>query len=143
MAAMYSIEEAIRRLELLKGTGVEYRPVGAGRAGPRNSLDSAAPGGMEPAGEKPAPVAPVPSRAGADMPDGIRDRRVDLILDLQGLSQRGFLMPDTPRAEVAEQFRVLKRPLLSSIEQGLARGGRPAHPIAGTTPQPPEGNTNF
>jgi len=48
------------------------------------------------------------------------DRPSRLELNLERLKARGFVTPDSPRSQIADEFRVIKRPIL----QNAARGGR-------------------
>src|SRR4029453_19241844 len=33
-------------------------------------------------------------------------------IDLDGLKRRGFITPDAPRSQIADEFRVIKRPII-------------------------------
>lgn len=61
--------------------------------------------------------------AEADRPSpGVRTKKIDL--DLAKLSAAGFITPSAPRSQLANEFRVIKRPLLANVK------GKPATPIA-------------
>jgi receptor protein-tyrosine kinase len=125
---MSLIEQAARRLEALRQAGADLpgqaapetvRPSPAGGVGTpeavvraleaqRSRLDSALaePGAVartvEPA------VARAPSR-----PARTTTRRVDF--DLERLRARGFVTPDMLSSQIAEEFRVIKRPILANV----------------------------
>lgn len=71
------------------------------------SLSPSAWSGLQPAGTAPAPAAERPL-----------SRRVEL--DLGRLAAAGFVTPEAPRSRVADQFRVVKRPLIANAK---GRGG--------------------
>src|SRR5690242_9234204 len=82
------IEQAARRIEELRQAGITV-----------------------PAREpEPAP-APAPARES--------ERRTargvpSLKVDLAGLAAKGYVTPDNPRSRIAEEFRVIKRPLIAN-----------------------------
>lgn len=138
---MYSIEQAMQRLALLRASGVEVPLQALERIGPPGSgnvptSNDAAPA---PAVKAQPETAPSPAAPSVAQPE----RHVGLQLDLDALTRRGFLVPETPRVEVAEQFRIIKRPLLSAIEHSLERGSRRSNLIAVTSAMPAEGKTFF
>ncbi len=57
-----------------------------------------------------------------DYPSSVVSRRVEL--DLEALAKAGIISPHAPRSEIADQFRVIKRPLISNAM------GKGAAPIA-------------
>ena len=101
---MSIIEQAARRLEALRQAGVDVP------------------------GTRPAPARPlasVPSAPAEHAPatPGRHSRRIEL--DIARLAATGFVTPDAPRSELAEEFRAIKRPLLSN-----ARGKVGTPPVA-------------
>jgi protein-tyrosine kinase len=113
------IEQAALRLEQLRQAGVDLPELDAGPA-------SAAPRGAGTAG---ATAASMPSTASASAGPAARasaaaaglatmddassvSRRVTL--DLDALAAAGLLTPHAPRSHLADQYRVLKRPLISN-----------------------------
>lgn len=131
---MSIIEEAAKRLEELRRAGVE-----TGEAVP--PAETAA----QPAAAVPAPAAatavprpaqprPQPAAASADS-----SRRVDI--DMSGIKARGIVSPWDPRSQVADEFRIVKRPLIANAK------GKGAAPIANpnlimvTSALPGEGKT--
>lgn len=86
------IEQAARRLEQLRQAGVDM---------PATPVKPALPAQTPPPATTPAPSAPVQT-----------SRRVDL--DLDALSAAGIINPNSPRSEIADQYRVIKRPLIKN-----------------------------
>ncbi len=82
-------------------------------------------------------------RGGRDLPDGAErpaeaaaptSRQVDI--DVTALAARGILVPNAPRTALADQFRVVKRPLLRNAvgkgaDQGRQRQSHHGHQCAG------------
>lgn len=94
------IEQAAQRLAQLRQAGVEipHLPTGQPAAQP-----TAAPVA--------APTAPVPAVA-AEVPAQPRHLSRKINLDLDALQKQGVLTPHAPRSTVADQYRVIKRPLI-------------------------------
>jgi protein-tyrosine kinase len=102
------IEQAAKRLEQLRRAGATL-PAGAE---PGERL----PGGGQAAApaREPEPVAP------ADTEHAAQSRRIDL--DLSGLAAQGLLVPHSPRTLLADQYRVVKRPLIrNAIGKGMSK----------------------
>ena len=72
-------------------------------------------------------------------------------IDLDSLRERGYLVPDAPRSQLAQEMRRIKRPLVLNIQkarvevqtqpEGLASTGPPANLIMITSAVPGEGKT--
>jgi exopolysaccharide/PEP-CTERM locus tyrosine autokinase len=110
------IEEAARRLEQLRNAGIsvpeeqEFRspapePTDQGETGVpfrgrRRIAD-------EKTGARTSPDAPSlsPGRAGAK----------SVQIDLERLATTGMITPESPRSKIADEFRILKRPLLANV----------------------------
>lgn len=114
------IEQAAARLEELKRAGIEVedqpppKPAAVMRPVPEAHPSTA--------GERPAPR---PGRA--------------ITLDLDKLGEKGFITPNAPRSATADEFRVLKRPLLANAaKDSLVRNG---NLIMVTSSIPSEGKT--
>ena len=104
---MSTIEQASKRLEELRKAGVDMPWI--------RDADSAALSAVQPAAlvdalhdSAPAPAPLMPPKHHAD-------------IDLAGLLQAGYLVPDAPRSRLLDEFRGVKRPLL-----GNALGNKPA-----------------
>ncbi|MBA3997539.1 MAG: chromosome partitioning ATPase [Candidatus Accumulibacter sp.] len=119
---MSLIEQAAKRLEELRLAGVAI-PEAATPPGPPppELLPSEAV-----AATPPAPARhPRSDEVAAPLPatgDSGPSRRVEL--DLAALSASGIIRPDAPRSQVADEYRVIKRPLIANAM------GKGAAPIA-------------
>ena len=121
---MSLIEQAARRLEELRRSGIEVPGAVPQTPAPRET-SIGVPG--SPAAWVPE-VKAEPERAGPGVVRGIasrtptigrRSRQVEI--DLARLASQGYLTPDSPRARIADEFRIMKRPLVSNI-QAAAQG---------------------
>lgn len=125
---MSLIEKAVERLD-----GMQLKPPGVGDSSPKQD-----------AVQVPAPAArggnpDARHEAGAVSPDsGVRSRSVQIDLDM--LSRSGFVKPDEPKSLTAEEFRVLKRPLLTNVVSPAAPI-RNSNLIMVTSSLPGEGKT--
>ncbi len=111
------IEQAAQRLEQLRQAGVTLPP----EAGPA----PASPVSPTPPAVQAAPVPAIATaRAAASpvrpaSPAGSRSKQVDL--DFAALAAMGLLAPGAPRSRVADQYRVIKRPLIkNAVGKGAA-----------------------
>jgi protein-tyrosine kinase len=146
---MGTIEQAAKRLEQLRKSGVEIE------TGMTGTPSAAAPDAAEPLPQRvarelearaaaavpPPATAPVqPSAAAASASNGTASAlRVQAgiapvavrtlptspvaTIDLARLSVNGYITPNAPRSRLAEEFRVIKRPLLTNLR------GKPSVPI--------------
>lgn len=112
------IEQAAKRLAQLKQAGVEL-PESNPDASSQEPL--AAPGpSWSP--ETPGRMAEGSVNAVASTVHSVSSRRVEL--DLNALAASGIISPNAPRSAIADDYRVIKRPLISNAM------GRGAAPIA-------------
>lgn len=121
---MSLIEHAARRLEQLRKAGIEAAPPEAlpERASVR---------------EAPAPrVAPAPS---PDPASQAASAQVDI--DLARLAATGFITPDAPHSRIANEFRIIKRPLIGNVTAPAAAAVRNRNLIMVTSAVPGEGKT--
>ena len=133
---MSLIEQAAKRLEELRRAGVDS---------PKNMRDEA----------RSPNTGPVngawnghPSLANSEGLAGVSsttmkpvmDRPSILALDYLKLAQYGFVTPDAPRSRVAEEFRVLKRPLIANATR-RAKPIKNGNLIMVTSAVPGEGKT--
>lgn len=129
---MSIIEQAARRLEELRRSGVEVPGtggnLGATRPAPARGLQ------REPQRPVVRDISP-PARA----PAAKVSRQVQI--DLARLSGMGYLTPETPRAQIADEFRVIKRPLLENVYGKSAASVERANLIMVTSSLPGEGKT--
>jgi exopolysaccharide/PEP-CTERM locus tyrosine autokinase len=113
------IEKAALRLEQLRQAGVDVP-----------APEVAAPHAHQPPLRTARPASAEPEAA---------SRRVSL--DLAKLVAQGFVTPDTPRSAIADQFRVIKRPLLANATGKGASVVPNANLIMVTSAMPGEGKT--
>ncbi|PXW94125.1 exopolysaccharide/PEP-CTERM locus tyrosine autokinase [Sphaerotilus hippei] len=165
---MSIIEQAARRLEELRAAGFEVAirplpaPVGdAGEIVPREVTvtaraaneealmpEAARPAGLpaEPAVRRvpltrvPAPVPAAPLRV---EPDAAGRRSREVSLDLVRLERDGYLVPAKARSLLAEQLRIIKRPLLANARGEGAQVSSRANLIQVVSAMPGEGKTFF
>jgi exopolysaccharide/PEP-CTERM locus tyrosine autokinase len=117
------IEKAARRLEELGRAGVDVAGV---TRGPRQPLQPES----RPSPAEAAPAAPATDDAGPRV-----------VLDLALLASRGVLTPDAPRTRLADEYRVIKRPLLLNARGASATPVADANRIMVTSSLPGEGKT--
>lgn len=141
---MSIVEQAARRLEELRRSGIEVpqRPAPeAGRDKPSavHGLPAVAAlhavEARKAAQEKSQEDREVTAAAGGSA----RSRHVEI--DLARLSAMGYLTPSTTRIQVADDFRVIKRPLLANTQVEPAAGAHDARLIMVTSALPGEGKT--
>jgi len=138
------IEQAAKRLEELRRSGVELPPEKAPRRAPADppqaltperavrAIEQASQGGLPREG----PVGLSGAKADMGQP---RAPRVHI--DLHRLAAAGYLTPDASRSQIADEFRVIKRPLLANVRgQSAAKVDR-ANLIMVTSSLPGEGKT--
>lgn len=129
---MSLIEEAAKRLEQLRQAGVE---IPGEPEAPAAAKASAAPPVVTRATVA-APSTPTPAPASA--PE-VRTRQVTI--NLEALGAAGFITPQSSRSQIAEEFRVIKRPLIANA---MGKGAAPVangNLIMVTSAVPNEGKT--
>lgn len=136
---MSLIEQAAQRLEQLRQAGVDMPPPPA---------EVVAETKAEPSLPKTTPDRSSPSVRTADSspistpiqsPEMAMSRRVDL--DMEALSAAGIIRPDAQRSQLADEYRVVKRPL---IDNAMGKGAAPikdGNLIMVTSALPGEGKT--
>lgn len=95
------IEKAAQRLEQLRQAGVSVGDAPAATPAPAAEPVAA------------APVAPVKAKVAVPEPEPEPVSR-EVFLDLDRLMQAGYVTPNAPRSPIADQYRVIKRPLLAN-----------------------------
>jgi len=143
---MNLIEQAAKRLEELKQAGAELpeipiadasRPAAAATPTPERVMRAfeahrtgAIPGLRSRYGDEAGRLHVAPGEAD-------RARRVEL--DLAGLKKRGFVTPDSLKSQIADEFRVLKRPIIrNALGRGRVKNG---NLVMVTSALPGEGKT--
>lgn len=128
---MSIIEQAARRLEELRRSGIEVPGAAVSGAG----ADARIVRSVEPTKavvhEMPAALRPAPS--------GKFSRQVSI--DRERLSKMGYLSPDEPRSRIADEFRVIKRPLLAAAGRRDEAAADRSSLIMVTSSLPGEGKT--
>jgi protein-tyrosine kinase len=150
---MTLIEKAAKRLEELRRAGAETAvdaggtgPAADDRQGARERLPTpeAAMRGLD---TRPS-IATTAAAPGAK-PDAVGvhrtasakgpQRRVEL--DLEKLKSRGFITPDMPRSQIADEFRILKRPIIRNVRGTSGVRTAKGNLIMVTSAVPREGKT--
>ena len=99
-----SIEKAAQRLEQLRQAGVELPPEVSLQPKPVATAPA------------PVPLAQAPATAPVPTPKPTEPVATSkaIHIDLADLSARGFVTPHAPRSALADQYRVIKRPLIGN-----------------------------
>ena len=155
---MSNIEKAMQRLEQLRKAGVE--PPGAGKE-PEVLASPEGASGQQPSPERlaegPSPQsAPfagigeptsasspaVPAQVGAagDQVHGEQRRRF-VEIDLATMAVSGYVTPDAPRAQIADEFRVIKRPIIKNAHWKSGSKTERGNRVMVTSALPGEGKT--
>jgi receptor protein-tyrosine kinase len=146
---MSIIEQANRRLEQLRRSGIEIPPRGAvsGPAVADLKAGSAPERLLSRIESKGAGVGAVHEKARArpvepkDLNAEPASRSKEVHIDVNRLTTMGFVTPNTPRSQIADEFRVIKRPLLANIQaKPVDSKGRP-NLVMVTSSVPGEGKT--
>lgn len=156
---MNTIEQAAKRLAELKRAGYDVPvPDVPGTAAAQPAPAAAAVPSAAPVA--PAAVAPVPAPASAPAPVSaatlptVRSAQVEMLptasrrsreirLDLERLEREGYLVPSQARSQLAEQMRIIKRPLLANARGESAQQISRANLIQVVSAMPGEGKTFF
>jgi len=148
---MSLIEQAAKRLEELRRAGAEVPGASSSDGAEVASLDGverlptpeAAIRGLAARGAVPEPVAPSPNQAPLSRDirrsDGREQSRIEI--DLERLKARGFVTPDAPKSQIADEFRVIKRPIIHNARRTAASAIRNGNLIMVTSALPGEGKT--
>ena len=140
---MSLIERAAKRLEELRQAGVDIPARGADPANqeppgiPRASMTPVtdARQAIVKAGSSPSTLSAAGSAAVS------RPERGHYDLDLARLAALGFVTPDMPRSRIADEFRILKRPLIANTSEKKAVPIKHSNLIMVTSAVPGEGKT--
>lgn len=118
------IEKAAQRLEQLRQAGADMP------AAPEVAAPASAPEVAAPAATRPAPVKEAPKTVSKTVR-----------LDLAALTEAGFVTPNAPRAVIADQYRVIKRPLIANATGKGASVVQHGNRIMVTSAMPGEGKS--
>ena len=148
---MSSIEQAAKRLEELRRAGVEISEVEPAVAEARPNASPPTPEAVVRALEAHAPASVAvesairhhrgqlkqpPARSSALRADS---RYTDI--DMQGLAARGFISPNAPQSQLADEFRVIKRPIIRNALGKDAIKSKNRNLVMVTSALPGEGKT--
>ena len=147
------IEQAAKRLEELKRAGVDV-PIAAeeadadavARATPKSpSVPSASARTLadapSPFRERPPASAPAGPAEETDTTEKPLRRSKLVEIDLQRLAAAGYVTPTAPRSRLADELRVIKRPLIGNAQGRSAAPIQAANLIMVTSALPGEGKT--
>ena len=136
---MSLIERAAKRLEELRQAGIEipngHQPVDYARplqntVTSQESFSNA---------KKPGDVAEPATTFTSKMGHPTSQNRIDL--NLAKLASLGFVTPEMPRTRIADEFRVLKRPLIANMSSKRAVPIKHGNLVMVTSAVPGEGKT--
>jgi protein-tyrosine kinase len=113
------IEQATRRLEQLRQAGVSVEERTDAPQNRAKAFDAFVPPDAPGASLFGAAAAPAAKPAAPPAPATV-SRRVEL--DLDALVASGIVSPNAPRSQIADQYRVIKRPLITNA---MGRGAAP------------------
>jgi protein-tyrosine kinase len=140
------IEQAVRRLEELRRSGIEPPPAALGGAGAspvierlRSAVPAADAAAAASAGRPAAVPAAQGSRPAARHDVEAKSSRL-VRIDLDRLAAMEYLTPTVPRSKIADEFRVIKRPLLANVRAAEGTQDR-TNLIMVTSSLPGEGKT--
>jgi protein-tyrosine kinase len=140
---MSLIEQAAKRLEELRRAGAELPgdpPTGGSEAVRGDPTPEAV---VRALGERAAETA---------LPGGHRQKHAEargsprapsrhVEIDFARLQLRGFVTPDMPKSQIADEFRVIKRPIIHNALKSDGSSARPRNLIMVTSALPREGKT--
>ena len=143
------IEQAAQRLEELRRSGIDVprRAVPLSPAAAKaiaGDLPARAPNRLEEVRRSTSPPRDrLEQAATAESPEpaSAPSRSVRVEIDLARLGAMGFVTPQAPRAQIADEFRVVKRQLLANMDDKAAVPVRNANLIMVTSALPNEGKT--
>jgi protein-tyrosine kinase len=143
------IEQAAKRLEQLRQSGVEVDapPAADAAQGAADKATEAVPLRVMKELESQGPRADSRGESAPTGAPGVRAGEVRggasraVEIDLARLSASGYIAPTAPRSRLAEEFRVIKRPLINNILGKSAAPVRNANRIMVTSAEPGEGKT--
>jgi receptor protein-tyrosine kinase len=150
------VEKAAQRLAQLRKAGIDAQVPAAAQAPPASPGADAIPTPerfaqaleqAQAAGSRVAVPAPAPTAAPATpvnrqpSPAKGRPRSKEVHIDLEALAAAGFVTPQAQRSQIADEFRVIKRPIIRNArERGGSRAER-ANLVMVTSAIPSEGKS--
>jgi len=149
------IEKAAQRLAQLQKAGVDA-PVPAAQVTPPSPRADATPTPerfaqalerAQTAGGRVAAPAPAPTAAPATpvnrqpSPAEVHPRSKEVHIDLDALAAAGFVTPQAQRSQIADEFRVIKRPIIRNAREHSGPRAERANLVMVTSAIPAEGKT--
>jgi protein-tyrosine kinase len=152
------IEKAAQRLAQLQKAGIDA-PVPAAQV---TQAPPASPGAdaiptperfaqalerAQPAASRVTAPAPAPTAAPATpvnwqpSPAEVRPRSKEVHIDLEALAAAGFVTPQAQRSQIADEFRVIKRPIIRNAREHSGPRAERANLVMVTSAIPAEGKT--
>jgi len=160
---MSLIEKAAKRLEELRRSGAQLphdAPHGNPTAAPtpeavvralESRREASAESAVPPAAAAAAPAVlrGMPAMTGEmqSPPDTVRPTRTGtttaraVAIDLESLKARGYVTPDAPTSRIADEFRVIKRPIIRNAQGRAGARIRNGNLVMVTSAVPGEGKT--
>ena len=143
------IEQAAQRLEALRRSGIDVPryagPIGSAAGGTTaGDLPARAASRFEDVRRSTSPQRGRPEQASVGQgpePASAPRRAAQVEIDLARLSAMGFMTPQAPRSQIADEFRIVKRQLLANMDEKAAMPVRNANLIMVTSAVPDEGKT--
>ena len=151
---MSIIEQAAKRLEELRRAGINVTapPLAVPRVPVEPAARAGIPENLPPVmAAAPAPAIPPAAAPTAQVvaappvaPQSAAPRRSrEVYLDLARLEREGYLVPSQARSQLAEQMRIIKRPLLANARGETAQPIQRPNLIQVVSAMPGEGKTFF
>lgn len=137
---MSVIEQAAKRLAELRKAGIAVgAPASARASGPRREPADFAQDVLSSEPERlPSGETEVDQRLVKRMPNAMSKQ---VSIDLARLPEMGFVSPEDPRSRIAEEFRLIKRPIISNAMGKSAAPIKNANLVMITSALPGEGKT--
>jgi receptor protein-tyrosine kinase len=141
---MSLIEQAAKRLEELKRAGAQLpeAPV-ASDPRPDDPTPEAVVRALNARAAEAAPAEPREVSDRFSQPAARTTKKPGRVVDIDFamLRSRGFVTPDMPRSKIADEFRVIKRPILRNALEANHDEARPRNLVMVTSSLPREGKT--
>ena len=153
------VEKAAQRLAQLQKAGIDAPVPAAAQvtqappAGPgadaiptperlAQALERAQAAGSRVAVPAPAPTAVPPTPVNRQpSPAEVRPRSKEVHIDLEALAAAGFVTPQAQRSQIADEFRVIKRPIIRNAREHSGPRAERANLVMVTSAIPAEGKT--
>jgi exopolysaccharide/PEP-CTERM locus tyrosine autokinase len=150
---MNLIEQAAKRLEELRRSGIGLSESAAAPASgdaptPESAVRAIEGRRATAADGAPSPTSPAAAASGEaaivalpapDRPRTTTSRHVNV--DLESLKARGYVSPDAPTSRIADEFRVIKRPVIRNAHGRAGAKVRNGNLVMVTSALPSEGKT--